>query len=170
MATEKEYDVSTEFTDHGSFRSVVTRSADEDFATGMVREKHELRVDEPEWLEPPGAGKDAYPAPVDYMVFGLVACQLEVLYQALEKARVEDFEIEARAEVTEVGEDQPADEMLAHHAGRISHIDVDVSLTVPEEFEGRAQQCLNAYDTGCVVGQSFRQGIDYTPRTSLTVR
>lgn len=169
MATEQEYDVPGEFTDHGSFRSEVARSADDDYATGLIRGTHELRVDEPEWLEPPGAGNDAYPAPVDYMVFGLVACQLEVLFQALEKARVEDFEIEASAEVTEVGEDQPAEEMLAHHAGRISHIDVDLTLKVPERFEDRAQRCLDVYDTGCVVGQSFRAGVDYTPRATLEV-
>lgn len=59
--------------------------------------------------------------------------------------------------------------MLAHHAGRVSHVSVDLSLTVPAEFESRARRCLDVYDTGCVVGQSYRQGIQYTPRTSLAV-
>jgi len=94
--------------------------------------KHELKVDKPEWLAEPGAGDDAYPAPVDYMVFGLVSCQVEVLDQALRKARTEDYHIEASAEVDRVGEDQPADEMLAHYAGRISHVTVDLTLESPK--------------------------------------
>ena len=151
------------------FTSTVERSAGDAFATGLVRGKHELRVDEPEWLEEPGAGEDAYPAPVDYMVFGLVSCQLEVLYQALEKARIEDFSIEASAEVDRVGEEIPAEEMLAHHAGRISHVDIDLTLSVPEEYEDRARRCLDVYDSGCVVGQSFRAGVEYTPHTTLEV-
>lgn len=151
------------------FRCTVSRSADEEYATGVVRDKHELRVDEPEWLEDPGGGDDAYPAPVDYMVFGLAACQLEVLDQALRKARVEDYGIEVDAVVDRVGEDQPADEMLTHHAGRISHVQVDLTLEVPSEHEERARRCLEVYDTGCVVGQSFRAGVEYTPNTTLKV-
>jgi uncharacterized OsmC-like protein len=162
-----EYDVEREW--DRMFTSTVRRSSEDEYATGLIRDKHELRVDEPEWLGEPGAGEDAYPAPVDYMVFGLVACQLEVLDQALRKARIKDFEIEATATVDRVGEDQPAEEMLAHHAGRISHIAVDLSLSVPEEYES-AQRCLDAYDTGCVVGQSFRAGVEYTPSTTLEVK
>jgi uncharacterized OsmC-like protein len=167
MSETSEYEVTDEW--DRRFRSTVERSADDEFAHGLVREKHELKVDEPEWLAEPGAGQDAYPAPVDYMVFGLVSCQVEVLDQALTKARIEDYHIEAAAEVDKVGEDQPADEMLAHHAGRISHITIDLTLEVPEEYEGRAQTCLDAYDTGCVVGQSFRNNVEYTPETTLEV-
>jgi organic hydroperoxide reductase OsmC/OhrA len=57
--------------------------------------------------------------------------------------------------------------MLAHHAGRISHISVDLTLEVPGEYESRARRCLDVYDTGCVVGQSYRQGIEYTPSTTF---
>lgn len=169
MASNDEFEYEEGFTD-GHFTSRVTRSADDSFASGSVRDVHELRADEPEWLEEPGAGDDEYPAPVDYVVFGLVSCQVEVLDQALRKARIEDYEIEAEAQVDRVGDDEPADEMLAHHAGRISHIDVDLTLHVPEQDAERAERCLDVYDTGCVVGQSYRRGIDYTPTTTLETR
>lgn len=170
MDSETTFDLQEEYTDERRFRSVVERGSDDDRARGLVRGKHELYADEPEWLEAPGAGDDAHPAPVDYMVFGLVSCQLEVLDQALRKARIEDYHIRASAEVDRVGEDQPAEEMLAHHAGRVSHISVDLTLEVPPEYESRAQRCLDVYDTGCVVGQSYRNGVEYTPTTTLELK
>lgn len=170
MPSEREFDLQEEYVGERRFRTVVERSADDEIATGTVRGKHDLYADEPTWLEEPGAGNDTHPAPADYLVFGLAACQVEVLDQALRKARIEDYQITVEAEVDRVGEDEPADEMLAHHAGRISHIDVELTLSVPEEFEGRASRCLDVYDTGCVVGQSYRQGIEYTPTTSLETR
>lgn len=169
MPTDETFDLQEQFLANRRFRSVVERSADDDVANGVVRGKHELYADEPEWLEEPGAGDDAHPAPVDYLVFGLVACQVEVLDQALKKARIEDYHLEAAAEVDRVGEDEPAEEMLAHHAGRVSHIEVDLTLEVPVEYENRAQRCLDVYDTGCVVGQSLREGVEYTPTATLEV-
>lgn len=169
MSSDTEFDLQEEYTEDRRFRSVVERSADDERARGVVRGKHELYADEPEWLQEPGAGNDAHPAPVDYLVFGLVSCQVEILDQALRKARIEDYHIQASAEVDRVGEDQPAEEMLAHHAGRISHISVDLTLEVPPGYESRAQRCLDVYDTGCVVGQSYRDGIEYTPTATLEV-
>jgi uncharacterized OsmC-like protein len=169
MAKERKFNLQEEFTENGRFRSVIERSSTDSIAHGVVRERHELHADEPEWLEEPGAGNDDYPAPVDYLVFGLLACQVEVLDQALKKAHIEDYEIHAEAEVDRVGEDEPADEMLAHHAGRVSHINIDLLLEVPSEYESRADRVLDVYDTGCVVGQSYRAGIDYTPHTSLEI-
>lgn len=169
MASDREFDLQEEYSEDRRFRSVVERGADDEFASGTVRGKHDLYADEPTWLEEPGAGNDAHPAPVDYLVFGLVSCQVEVLDQALRKARIEDYHISAEAEVDRVGEDEPAEEMLAHHAGRVSHVSVDLTLSVPAEFEGRASRCLDVYDTGCVVGQSYRSGIEYTPSTSLEI-
>ena len=74
MSEANEYEVVDEW--DRRFRSTVERSSDDEFAHGVVRDKHELKVDEPEWLEEPGSGEDAHPAPVDYMVFGLVSCQV----------------------------------------------------------------------------------------------
>lgn len=169
MAEPSEYDIDDEYTEERRFTGTVTRRSDDEIARGSVRGKHDLFADEPEWIEEPGAGNDEHPAPVDYLLFGLVACQVEVLDQALQKARIEDYEIEGWAEVDGVGADEAAEEMLAHHGSRVEHITVEISLTVPPEFESRAQRCLEVYDTGCIVGQSYRHGIDYSPRTSLQV-
>lgn len=167
MASEEGFDLQEEYNEARRFTCEIVRSSADDVADGVVRGKHELYADEPTWLQPPGGGNDAHPAPVDYLLFGLVACQVEVLDQALKKARIEGYSIEATGEVDEVGEDAPAEEMLAHHAGRVSHIAVDLTLEVPEDYESRAQRCLDVYDTGCVVGQSLKAGVDYTPTATL---
>lgn len=51
----------------------VVASSDEPFQRGDVRGKHTLYSDEPDFL-PVMAGDDEHPAPVDYLVFGLVSC------------------------------------------------------------------------------------------------
>lgn len=125
------------------------------------RRSQEVVFDEPE-----PRGKDEYPSPVTYMFASLVGCQLSVLSWCLKKANVDEFHITADAESTKRME-AVADEMPDRTGKRIEHIDIDITLEVPEEFESRAQRCLEVYDQGCVVGQSFRAGIDYTPRTQL---
>lgn len=138
------------------------------FAEGTLRGTHEVKSDEPEWL-PVGGGNDEHPSPVDYMVASLVFCQLSVLSQALEKARVEEFHVSADAEIDELGTDDVAEEMPENTANRVQHVSIDIDLEVPEEDESRARRCLEVYDTGCIVGQSFKNGVDYTPSTSLTL-
>lgn len=146
-----------------------TKEAD-GLLSGTVRDTHEIKFDEPEDL-PAGAGDDEHPSPVDYMFASLIGCQISVLNQALHKARIEDFTIEAEAKISPdaMEADEVPDEMPPHTANRIQRIEIDLSIEVPEEFESRAQRCLDVYDQGCVVGQSFRAGIDYTTDTSLDV-
>ena len=54
-----------------------------------------------------------------------------MLDQALRKARIEEYHIRASAAVDRVGEDEPAEEVLARYAGRISRVGVDLTLKVP---------------------------------------
>ena len=137
---------------------------------GVVRDRHEILFDEPEDL-PAGAGDDEYPSPVDYLFSSLVGCQVSVLNQCLHKARVEDFRIEADAVIPPetLGDDAVADEMPGHTGKRITDVEIDITVTVPEEYESRAQRCLDVYDGGCIVGQSLRAGIDYHPEATLEV-
>jgi uncharacterized OsmC-like protein len=128
------------------------------------RESHEIIFDEPD-----PRGDDDHPSPVMYLFASLVGCQMAVLCAALEKARIEDFRIKADAE-SERSLDEVAEEMPDGTAKRIEHIDIDLTLEVPKEYEDRAQRCLDVYDTGCIVGQSLRAGIDYTPETSLETK
>lgn len=134
---------------------------------GRVRE-HTFHVDDSETL--PYGGHDMAPSAVDYMVAGLAGCQLAVLSQALRKARIEDWELDITAVPDDWWREEVPEDLPENQVKRIEHIDVQVDLTVPEEYEGRAQRCLEVYDQGCIVGQSFREGIEYTPDTSLSVR
>jgi len=125
------------------------------------RSSHEIVFDEPE-----PRGHDEHPSPVMYFLGSLAACQMAVLASALKKARVDDYHITVEA-ASDRGWGEVADEMPEGTAQRIDHIDIDLTLEVPEEHEARAQRCLEVYDTGCIVGQSLKAGVDYTPRTTL---
>jgi uncharacterized OsmC-like protein len=139
--------------------------------TGTVRDTHEIKFDEPTDL-PVGAGDDEYPSPVDYMFASLVGCQISVLNQALKKARVDDFQITADAQIPPetTGTDNVPDEMPEHTGNRIKHVEIELTVEVAEEDVPRAERCLEVYDKGCIVGQSFRAGIEYTPHTAVETR
>lgn len=150
------------------YEGTVTNSSDGDYVRTLVRGKHEALVDEPEDLEV-GAGNDDYPSPVDYMALSLATCQVSVLTQALERARIDTFDIECHYVVDDAGTGDVGDDMPSNTATRVRHIDIELDLEVPEEFEKRAKRCLDTYDIGCIVGQSLKAGVDYTPHTSLDV-
>lgn len=133
---------------------------------GRVRE-HTFEVDDSESL--PYGGYDLAPSAVDYMVAGLAGCQLAVLSQALRKARIEDWEIEMSAVPDAWWREEIPEDLPENQVKRVEHVAVQVDLTVPEEYEERAERVLEVYDQGCIVGQSFRAGIEYTPETSLSV-
>ncbi|WP_418280632.1 OsmC family protein [Halorubrum sp. DTA98] len=136
---------------------------------GLCRDKHEVLIDEPEWI-PRMGGEDAHPSPVDYMMTALAACQVSVLSQCLSKARIDDYNIKAEATIDDAGEDDVDENMPDHTANRIRHIDIQLHLEVPAEHEKRASRCLEVYDTGCIVGQSYKAGIDYEPTTHLSTK
>lgn len=151
--------------DDANHQYTIRSSSEEAYKRGNVRGEHVLYSDEPDFL--PVEGEDAHPAPVDYLVFGLLACQASVLTQCFEKARIADYEIDASAAIRDMRTDDMPDAMPDHTANRIEHIDIGIDVTVPENERARAERCLSVYDDGCVVGQSLRAGIEYTPRTSL---
>lgn len=133
---------------------------------GQVRD-HSFEIDDSESL--PYGGHDLAPSAVDYMVAGLAGCQLAVLSQCLRKARIDDFEIDIHAVPDDWWREDVSEDLPENQVKRIDHVDVEVEVTVPEEYEQRARRCLDVYDEGCIVGQSFRAGIEYTPETSLSV-
>ena len=146
-----------------------SKDASEPLMEATVRGKHQVFVDERDKKPPIGSGEDRYPTPVDYMLTSLVACQVAVLTQCLAKARIDEFSIEADADVSHEEAEAIPEEMPAHTGNRIRHVDIDLELTVPAEYETRAARCLEVYDEGCIVGQSFRAGIDYTTSTTFEV-
>jgi len=155
----------------GMFPCEIRASSDEQVNRGVAQARtgrHELLVDEGEHI-PGSEGEQEHPSPVDYLVFALVSCQVSVLEQALHKSGVEEYEIEAVGVVDSLGDGEISDGMPAHTAARVDHVDVDVTLEVPEEYGDEARDCLDAYNTGCIVGQSLTDGIEYTSSKSLNV-
>ena len=134
---------------------------------GSIRD-HTVYVDDSKTLE--YGGTDMAPSAVDYMVLGLIGCQLSALSQCLRKARVEDYEIEARADLGGWWREDVPDDLPGNLVKRVEELDVSLDVTVPEEYEARAGRCLDVYDQGCIVGQSFRAGMEYVPETSLSTR
>lgn len=128
------------------------------------RSSHAIVFDEPH-----PRGKDEHPSPVMYLLGSLVGCQLAVLCSCLEKSRVETYHIKADARSNR-GWGEVAEEMPDATAQRIDNIDIDITVEVPEEFEKQAERCLEVYDTGCIVGQSLKKGIDYSPNTNVQVK
>lgn len=146
----------------------IRASSGSDFSEIRVRDTHDLLSDEPDWL-PYGAGQDAHPAPMDYMTVALTACQVSVLSQCLEKSRVEEFTITAEGAIDSVRKEDVPEEMPGNTRTRVDHMSVDIEVEVPEEHQHRAERCLEVYDQGCIVGQSYRAGIPYTPETRVKV-
>lgn len=133
------------------------------YTAGTVR-GHELWSDEPTPI-----GDNAHPSPVDYLVTSLTTCQMAVLSFCLEKARIDHYTIDAEAETTEELVGEVANEMPNSTQKRVTHIDINLDLEVAKKDAERARRCLQAYDSGCVVGQSIKAGVDYDTSTSLTI-
>lgn len=122
---------------------------------------YEVSSDEPEPM-----GTETAPSPVTYLFHSLVSCQLTALSKCLQKARIEEYQISAEASFRFREEEGP--EEMGQAAGlRADHIDVDLTLNVPEDQESRAQRCLEVFDQGCLVGQSLRAGVDYATAGSV---
>lgn len=151
---------------HNGRRATFHKTAGEP-TRGRCRDTHDVLVDEPAWSE---FGEDRAPSPVDYLMTAVTSCQVSVLSQSFDRAGIEEYEMDLDATITDVGAEDVPDEMPGHTANRIRHIDIDIDVTVPDVYEETAQQCLDVYDQGCIVGQSFRSGIDYTPHTSLDTK
>lgn len=84
----------------------IERSGSDAVATANVRDEHELLLDEPEWI--PG-GNDAAPWPSNYLLVACAGCQVEVITQAFEKARIDEYDVdvEARFSTEDLGPDLP---------------------------------------------------------------
>lgn len=152
----------------GDFTATLTASHDEPYTEATVRDKHTLHSDEPEWL-PAGAGDNAHPAPVDYLLMSLASCQVSVLKQCLEANGVERYAIECEAEVDEWATVDVPEAMPANTSYRVDHVTARMDQRTTEDHRDEADRCLGVYDEGCIVGQSLAGGLDYTPVTTLAV-
>lgn len=149
--------------DQPKFWAHFEKSADE-VTQGTIRDLFDIKSDEPGWLP---AGDDLHPCPGDFLLTALTTCQVSVLAQCLEKSRVEEYHIEADSAIANKRMDEIPEEMPENTGNRWEHVDVELTLEVPPEYEAQAERCAEVYDNGCVVGQSYRSGIDYTPTVTI---
>lgn len=144
---------------------VFSAGTDSSYNTAVIN-GNEIRFDEGE--DVPGSdSKQEYPSPVDYLLASLVGCQVSVLEQTLHQAGIDEYDIEATGQIKQTNQDDVPDTVPDHTATRIDHIDVDVLLTVPDKYQDDAEGCLRTYNSGCIVGQSLLNGIDYTSNKEL---
>lgn len=132
----------------------------------VIRETHELRYDEPEYID---VGEDEHPCPHDYLLAGVTGCLFETIRQCFERARVDDYEIEMAARTHKGPADTP-NELPDTVEFRITAIDVDIDVTVPPEYESGASRCLELYERHCPISHSVQAGIDVKPSAHLVVR
>ena len=88
------------------FTAALTIHPDDEYRTAILRDKHTLVSDEPAWLPGVHGGDDDHPAPVDFLVMSLAACQASVLNQCLERDGVEEYRIDREAVLDEYDRDE----------------------------------------------------------------
>ena len=168
-------DSDTEFTspDEMSHWAAVVGSSEELVVDVNVRDTHDLEIGEPDWgLESRAdlpMGEDRAPAPADYLVVGIVGCQVEVVRQCLEKARVEEYTIRGYAEDDVADPGDPPAAMPDHVSARIQRISVEIEVTTTDEFEDRVRRCVDVAEDACICGRSVEAGIDVPVDKSVRI-
>ncbi|MGM0590045.1 MAG: OsmC family protein [Halobacteriota archaeon] len=124
-------------------------------------------MDEPEWI--PG-GNDTAPWPSNYLLVACAGCQVEVITQALEKARIDDYDIdvEARFETQDLGPE--LEEYPDHLSWRYTKIIMDVEVETNDENEEKVRRLLDLAEDACIVSRSVERGVDFDISKDLSVR
>lgn len=141
-------------------------SSDEETAKARVRDKHDLELDEPPWVP---FGNDTAPCPVDYLVVAAAGCQLEVLKQCLEKARVEEYDIRIVAERKREHVGEAPEPFPEHTSLRIPELVMDLTVETTPEYESRVERCVDVCEEACIVTQSLDAGITTSITKTLDV-
>ena len=146
----------------------ITRTGDDDVAHALVDGTHALEIDEPEWIP---IGGDRAPSPANYLLVATAGCQVEVLAQAFDKARITDYEIAARASRHRVDPGEGGPEAFPTHTSwRYLGIRIELVVETTPEFESRAARCLEVAEEACIVSRSVEAGIDVEVDKTLRVR
>lgn len=153
--------------------AIFSGSADEPVVSVNVRDIHTLEIGEPDWgLESRSdmdIGNDRAPSPADYLNVGVAGCQVEVIRQCLEKARVEQYEITAMVENDVVDPGETPDVMPSHMSARIQSLDIEITVKTTEEYESRVRRCVDVAEKACIVGRSVEDGIDVPVSKQVTI-
>ena len=144
----------------------ISTSSGEESAKANVRGVHELELDEPPWVP---IGNDTAPCPVDYLIVAAAGCQLEVLKQCFEKARIEEYEIRIVAERKRTHAEQAPEPFPEHTSLRIPELTLDLTVETTPEFEPRVKRCVEVCEDACIVSRSLEAGITTSLSKTLTV-
>ena len=144
----------------------VTARSGEEGTSARVRDRHDLAIDEPDWVP---IGDDTAPCPVDYLCVAAAGCQVEVLKQGLEKARVEEYEIRVDFERHTVDPDDAPDAMPGHLSILVEGIDLELTVETTAEYEDRARRVVDVCDDVCIVSRSIQSGVDVTLEKDVRV-
>lgn len=129
-------------------------------ARGLIRGKHEVWFDEPSYVD---VGTDEHPCPHDYLIAAIGGCQVEVLKQCFETARIDDYEIDLEVE-SEKSAGDATEEVSDTTNVRITDVRTHIEVSVPPEFEDRSRRCLEIFEENCPISRSVEAGIDLTTR------
>jgi uncharacterized OsmC-like protein len=144
----------------------IGRSGDDEVATANVRDEHELPIDEPPWLD---IGNDTAPWPSDYLLVACAGCQVEVITQALEKARVDDYDIDVHAtfETEQVGPE--LEEYPDHLTWHYRTIVLEIAVETTEDNRAKMERLLEVAEDACIVSRSVEHGIEFEITKELSV-
>lgn len=133
----------------------------------MIRDTHELELDEPTWSE---RGEDRAPCPVDYLLVGVAGCQLESLRYCLERSRVDDYHIDASVEGEYMVPADGSSGVPEPTSNAITAIHLELEVTTTANDENRINRCLGiAEERGCIVSRTVEAGVDVPLTTSVVV-
>jgi uncharacterized OsmC-like protein len=145
----------------------ITRGDGDEMATAVVRDTHEVHLDEAEWI--PG-GNDAAPWPSNYLLVATAGCQVEAIQQAMTKGRIDDYDISVRArlDAEDLGDDVP--DYPEHLSWRYTDIEMEIHLETDEENEETVRRLLDLAEEACIVSRSVERGIAFDITKSMAVR
>lgn len=130
-------------------------------SVATVRDRFELAIDEPPWVP---VGEDGAPCPGDCLLVATAGCQVEVLKQALEKARIEEDDVHLRVERSrdDSGTTDAPGPFPAHTGIRYDGLSMALTVETTPEYEARIQRCIDVCEDACIIGRSVEAGVDIT--------
>lgn len=123
--------------------------------TNFIRvQGHSLYTDEPAHLSHSfkKGGRGEAPSAFGYLLSAAMGCQVNSLEQMLHKARITEYDIDAECTGFSV---------TKGNVKRIQKLTLEITLTVGEADESRAERCLDVYEQGCVVGETLKRGMEF---------
>lgn len=145
----------------------IETSDDEHGSRAVVRGRHELGIDEPPWVP---IGEDDAPCPGDYLLVAAAGCQVEVLKQCLEKARIGEYDVRVEVERERSSSADAPDPFPEHLGIRYDRLSMELTVETTEEFEGRVRRCVEVCEDACLISRSVEAGVDIELSKDVRVR